>query len=255
MLISYNSEKYIKEAIESVLKQTYKNFELIVVDGGSTDKTLEIVKGLKSRENRLKLIINTPDYGVGHARYVGMKNCCGSYLAFIDSDDVWEPLKLEKQMCFLIVHKHKAVATLSTIINKNGLETGIYPTKEKVYNLKNYLWARGIVTSSLLFSIEELDMGLFTPLIGQKNAEDLYLIFVLMRTFSDIFILPEVLTSYRDHAESNSKKKLKHYFAVFKISWKFHPGFLGLCKIVMGGIFYFLISKRYGTKNNFGKNK
>jgi len=89
---AYNVEKYIGNAIKSVLTQTYQNFELIVVDDGSTDKTSEIISTFA--DSRI-IVIKQENQGLGRARNVGINNAKNEYVAFLDSDDLWAPQKLE----------------------------------------------------------------------------------------------------------------------------------------------------------------
>ncbi len=92
----YNVEKYLEETLGSVLKQTYTNWELILIDDGSPDRSVEIAKKFLD-DQRIKLISQT-NQGVSVARNNGMKACKGTYIAFLDADDIWEVDKLEKQI-------------------------------------------------------------------------------------------------------------------------------------------------------------
>mgnify|MGYP001560062154 CR=1 FL=1 len=97
---AYNAEKYIKDAIESVLAQTYPAYEIIVVDDGSTDRTRETVKELQVSSCRYQVEIKyiyQENKGPGAARNAGIKVAKGEYIAFLDSDDMWMPEKIEKQ--------------------------------------------------------------------------------------------------------------------------------------------------------------
>lgn len=98
---AYNAEKYISESIESVLAQTYKNWELIIVDDCSKDNTTEIIKKYADSDIRIKAIFLTDNKGVANARNMALKNSQGRYLAFLDSDDLWLDNKLEKQINFM----------------------------------------------------------------------------------------------------------------------------------------------------------
>ena len=98
---AYNAEKYIEEAIESVLKQTYRNWELIIVNDCSIDATEQIVKKYQEQDERIKFHSLTENQGVANARNTAIQNARGRYLAFLDSDDMWLPEKLEKQIGFM----------------------------------------------------------------------------------------------------------------------------------------------------------
>jgi glycosyltransferase involved in cell wall biosynthesis len=97
---SYNASRYICEALESVLAQTYRNFEVIVINDGSTDHTPDIVADYARRDSRVRLV-NQPNAGVGVARNRGIAEACGVFIAPLDADDVWYPQKLEKQVASL----------------------------------------------------------------------------------------------------------------------------------------------------------
>jgi teichuronic acid biosynthesis glycosyltransferase TuaG len=102
---AFNAEKYISSAIESVLSQTYKNFELIIVDDCSTDITVSVVNQFIGIDSRIKLIrLNQNSGGPALPRNIGIKNSRYSLIAFIDSDDIWHPKKLEFQ-CDLMSKK------------------------------------------------------------------------------------------------------------------------------------------------------
>lgn len=98
---AYNAEKYIKESIESVLAQTYRNWELIVVDDCSKDSTINIIRQYQMLDNRIRVIYLKCNAGVANARNVGMELAQGRYIAFLDSDDLWLDIKLEEQIRFM----------------------------------------------------------------------------------------------------------------------------------------------------------
>lgn len=95
----YNSERFIREAIDSVLAQTYTDWELLVVDDGSTDNSTSIVKEYADKDHRIRLLFNNRHIGIPSApRNMGVSNAKGRYIAFLDSDDMWLPRKLEHQI-------------------------------------------------------------------------------------------------------------------------------------------------------------
>ena len=98
---SYNSSRYIEETIESVQKQTYSDWEMIIVDDCSTDDTCEIVENIIKRDNRIMLIKQNQNQGAGAARTLGMRKASGKYIAYLDADDIWLPDKLEKQVMYM----------------------------------------------------------------------------------------------------------------------------------------------------------
>lgn len=98
---AYNAEKYISESIESVLVQTYKNWELIIVDDGSQDETKNIIQLYANRDERIKCIFLNINQGVANARNIAIQNANGRFLAFLDSDDLWMKEKLFEQIAFM----------------------------------------------------------------------------------------------------------------------------------------------------------
>jgi len=119
-MTSYNHEKYISEAIESVLNQTLKDFELIIVDDFSTDNSREIIKRYKEKDNRVKILFHDENKGLGKSTSDGKNIAKGKFLALIDSDDVWEGNKLEKQINVLERDENLVVWSDGEIIDENG---------------------------------------------------------------------------------------------------------------------------------------
>ncbi|WAW15526.1 glycosyltransferase family 2 protein [Peptostreptococcus equinus] len=94
----YNADKHIEETVASVLKQTYTNFELLLIDDCSTDKSSEIIGRLIEKDNRIKYIKLKQNSGAAVARNIGLSKAKGRYVAFLDSDDLWKENKLKKQI-------------------------------------------------------------------------------------------------------------------------------------------------------------
>lgn len=98
---TYNSEKFISDAIQSVQKQTHPNWEMIIVDDCSKDKTVEIIQNFMEEDHRIHLIQLHKNSGAGMARNTALTEAKGRYIAFLDSDDVWKAEKLSKQIAFM----------------------------------------------------------------------------------------------------------------------------------------------------------
>ena len=97
---SWNSEKYIEKTIESVQKQTYMNWEMIVVDDCSTDRTVEIVEKISEEDPRVRIIRQEVNGGAAKARNRSLCEATGRYIAYLDADDIWKPTKLEKPVSY-----------------------------------------------------------------------------------------------------------------------------------------------------------
>jgi len=109
---TYNREKFLSKAIKSILTQTFKDFELIIVDDGSIDNTREIVNGFIKQDRRIRYIYRKNSGGTSVPRNEGIKQANGNYIAFLDSDDQWLPEKLEKQITFFKNSKDKKLGFL-----------------------------------------------------------------------------------------------------------------------------------------------
>lgn len=120
---SYNSEKYIGDCIKSILSQSYSNFELIVVDDCSTDNTLGVLAPFR-KDKRVKVFVNDVNKGAGVCRNIGIENATGSYLAFIDSDDLWSEFKLENQLEFMQKNQASITFTPFSLIDGDGNHLG-----------------------------------------------------------------------------------------------------------------------------------
>lgn len=120
VMAAYNAEAYIGEAISSAMKQTFSNWELIVVDDCSFDRTVEIVNQFAQKDSRIKVYQNAQNMGVAMTRNAGIEKCRGSYVAFLDSDDVWKPNKLERQIKLLQETGASIVYCSYAIIDANG---------------------------------------------------------------------------------------------------------------------------------------
>lgn len=120
---SYNAEKFIVEAITSVINQTYSHWELIVVDDCSTDGTQEIVKSYIEKDSRIRLIAKKKNSGVANTRNIGINEAKGQFIALLDSDDVWEKKKLEKQIQLQQKTKAEIIYCSYDFIDEHGCST------------------------------------------------------------------------------------------------------------------------------------
>ena len=143
---TYNRAHLIGRAIQSVLKQTYKDFELIIVDDGSTDNTEDIIKEFQKKDERIKYICHDKNKGGSAARNTGIKAARGEYIAFQDSDDEWLPEKLKKQM---------------EIFKDVSVEVGIVYTDmwRITGNKKSYFYSPKIMPKDKIIYKQALDYG------------------------------------------------------------------------------------------------
>ena len=202
---SYNHEKYVKEAIQSALNQTYQNFEIIITDDASTDNTVAEIKKIK--DPRIKLICFGKNQGGSVAVNNGIEQSNGQYIAILNSDDVFLPDKLEKQVKFLDEHENiGAVFGYAKIINEDGKDftdkTHFYYDIFKQPNRTRFEWLNYffykwncLCHPSMLIRKECYDnTGLYDPRYAQLPDFDMWIKLCMKY---EIYIMPENLIKFR----------------------------------------------------------
>lgn len=117
---AYNCEKYISEAVVTVIRQTYVNWELIVIDDGSSDNTTNILKKIENNDDRIQIYLNEENQGVSYTRNKGVSLAKGEWIAFLDSDDLWTAEKLQKQIELVEKEEADFLFTGSSFIDEAG---------------------------------------------------------------------------------------------------------------------------------------
>ena len=139
---SYNTAQYIEETIQSVLNQTYTNWEMLIVDDCSTDNTDDVVKPYLS-DDRIKYFKNSQNSGAAVSRNYALRVAKGKWIAFLDSDDLWTADKLEKQIAFMNENQYHFSYTNYEEINEQSIPLGVYvtgPRKITKHGMYNYCW-------------------------------------------------------------------------------------------------------------------
>ncbi len=195
-----NTEKYIEEALLSVLNQTYKNIEIILINDHSSDNSLNIIK--KHKDKRIKIITLNETSGVANARNEGIKIAKGDYISFIDSDDIWEKTKLEKQIKFI---NDRPFVFSSYYYMKNNKTKPIIVPKKMSYN--DYIKNTIILTSTVMLNMKILNkQDIYMPDIYMGEDAALWLRLLKM---SDAYAIEEPLAYYRARKDSLSSNKFK----------------------------------------------
>jgi teichuronic acid biosynthesis glycosyltransferase TuaG len=214
---SFNSEKYIATAIRSVLEGTFRNFELIVVDGGSRDRTLKIVRDFGASDPRVRLILNQDDRGPAHARAAGVRACRAKYVAFLDADDCWRRTKLEAQVHFMEEKRLDFTYTLYRHLSDDGQRTsGVVPLIRASYGFRQALCLRGIGTLTVMVRRELLSEDVLSAWRRDGGEEMLWWLTVL-RKGARAWLLPQDLAFYRDTDQSLSKRRIHTLRSVWEI--------------------------------------
>jgi len=212
---SYNSEDFIKETINSVLNQTYKNWEMIIVDDVSTDNSIQIIQEYQKKDSRIKLIELDTNSGAAVARNKAIEVANGKYIAFLDSDDLWKPEKLEKQIAFMQENNIVFSYSAYDLIDEDGKELNI--TKDPIEKLhyKELLKENQIGCLTAVYDQEKLGKC-YMPLIRKRQDFGLWL--SILKKIDYAIKVPENLALYRVRKNSISSNKIdliKYNFKLF----------------------------------------
>ncbi|TQR12715.1 glycosyltransferase family 2 protein [Psychrobacillus soli] len=211
---AYNCEMYIEEAINSVIEQTYQLWELIVIDDESSDKTVEILEKLSIKDERIQFYINEKNQGVSATRNRGISLANGDWIAFLDSDDMWDKTKLHKQIAHAEIRAAEFIFTGSSYINENGIDyQGVFEVPNKV-TYKNLRTHNVISCSSVLIKKE------FFRNIKMENDdmhEDYAVWLRVLNTGVCAYGINEPLLIYRISRNSKSGNKVKTIKMTYKV--------------------------------------
>ena len=205
----YNVEKFIRETMDSVRAQTYEDWELLLVEDGSTDGTPEVIQGYleETGESRIRLIRQEKNGGAARARNRGVKEARGRYLTYVDADDLWAPEKLERQLQFMAEKKAAFSFTGYEFADENGKGTGKIVKVPGTINYKEALKNTTIFTSTVMFDVEQIPKEeLEMPVI---KSEDTALWWKVLRSGCVAYGLNENLVKYRRAGKSLSSNKLE----------------------------------------------
>ena len=215
---AYNCADYIVESIRSVQSQTYRNWELIIADDKSTDGTVDIVRVMAEDDNRIRLLETDRNLGPAVARNRAMDVANGNYIAFLDSDDVWYPDKLQKQLAFMEANGYSFTYTAYKKINERSEYMGIVISAPGSVNYSSMLY-RGdpIGNSTVIYDADKLGKFL-VPDIKRRNDFALWL--KIMHDCDRAYGLDEVLASYRIRSGSVSSARrgelLKYHWELYR---------------------------------------
>ncbi|MFH1561035.1 MAG: glycosyltransferase family 2 protein [Patescibacteria group bacterium] len=210
---AYNAGSYLVEAIESVLGQTYENFEFIIVNDGSTDNTWEIIKQYAKKDKRITAIKNKSNLGVSAAANIATSEAKGKFIARMDADDVSFSDRLEKQVEFLQKNKEVvAVGGQCIVIDKNNNIIGdkTFPTNTKKL-AEMIFWAIPIQQPSIMINRSLLPKNFVWYPVDFSSAEDVDLYFRFLK-YGQLANLNDWLIFYRRLDGSLSHKNPKRTF-------------------------------------------
>jgi glycosyltransferase involved in cell wall biosynthesis len=204
LITTFNSEKYIRESLDSALAQTYPNFEVVVVDGGSTDATREIVAGYK--DSRVRPIFSEKRLGIKEGRNVLFKEARGEFLTFLDSDDIYLPEKVAEEAAFLAAHPDYAAVYCDIRYFFDGAPGKFYRHRYTFHSgdiFKELLHHMFITNTAVMFRRSVYDaLGGYDETLGM--VEDWEYFLRMAHAGHNIGFLPKPLVYYRLRWDNNT---------------------------------------------------
>lgn len=245
---SWNTANFITESIESVKNQTYTNWELLIVDDCSTDNSDEIVKPFLE-DSRIKYFKNEKNSGAALSRNRALREAKGEWIAFLDSDDLWKPTKLERQLKFMMEHGYNFSYTEYDKIDEYDNELGIYVSGPQCVNKK--LMYRYDYIGQLTMMYSAKDFGFVQIKDIKKNNDYAIRLQLFKKNGACCYLLKENLADYRIRKKSIShdklRKKLMSHYDLFHMCDE-KPAIVALW-YACWNMFYGVLKKKNYEKN------
>ena len=211
----YKKKDDINTTINSILNQNFKNYEIIIVYDDENKEDLKLIQEIKQKDERIKLIINEKNLGAGESRNRGIKIARGKFIAFIDADDIWKPLKLSKQIGFMIKNNFSITHTSYNIVNDEKKIIGLRQAKNLIFS--NLLKSCDIGLSTVILEKKILNDNKFAKL---NTKEDYVLWLNLSKDGHEFKALNESLTDWRlskNSLSASTFRKLIDGYKVYRI--------------------------------------
>lgn len=242
ILPTHNRASYISTAIESALSQSFKDFELIIINDGSTDKTSKIISEFEKRDSRVRSIANKHNLGLVKSLNKGIKNANGKYIARIDDDDFWcESNKLEKQTKFLDSNpEYVLVGGGAIITNKEGKEVArvLYPEYDEDIR-KEILFYSPFAHPSIMFRKDAWGrVGGYDEELFYSEDWDLWMKFGRVGKFHN---LQEYFLNYLQGEQNRSNNNIRRYMRLnLSLRKRYRNDYLGFRRAYLLGWAYYL---------------
>ena len=255
LLRSYNHEKYISEAIESILNQSFSDFELIIFDDFSKDSSRNIIENYQRRDKRIKAFFHEKNLGMASTMNDLRLKASGSYVAYVDSDDVWDRLKLEKQLSILNKNDSLIVWSDGAIIDQNSAPTGkmftqisCASTRKKSGRLFEELLCGNFIFLSSLIHKRVIAEGIqFDEKLRYLND---YKFLVDLAKKREFYFMKEPLAKYRIHGKNSVSHDTKGLGQDHVIVFKYFLGeYSSEIPQRTKSILYFHLSRNYYSLN------
>lgn len=204
----YNAEKFIREAMDSVRAQTYENWELLLVEDGSSDGSVDVITGYiaETQETRIRLIRQPSNQGAARARNRGVREAAGRYITYLDADDLWMPEKLEHELRFMEEKDAAFAFTGYEFADEHGVGLGKIVRVPETLVYRQALSNTTIFTTTVMFDTAKISKELLE--MPEIKSEDTALWWRILRTGYTAYGLDENLARYRRAGRTLSSNKL-----------------------------------------------
>ncbi|EKA7359575.1 TPA: glycosyltransferase family 2 protein [Vibrio parahaemolyticus] len=240
---TYNSAGTVVESIQSVLSQTYKNWELIIVDDRSTDNTWQVIQTYADKYDNIRIYQNKENLGAGASRNFAIKKARGRFIAFLDSDDLWTEDKLAEQIPFML--KNNYPLTYTHYSRFNSEEELSVVTAPEYTTYKKLMYSNVIGCLTAVYDTQALGKR-YMPLIRKRQDMGLWL--DILKDTPKAYCLPKALAKYRMDSGMTANK-----FSVLSYQWKFYRDVVGLS--LPRSLFTFSVYAVKGTMKHRTKRK
>lgn len=242
VLPNYNSFKFINSTIKSIIKQSYTNWKLIIIDDCSDKKTRDLLVKI-TKNKKIKIFWLKKNRGAGYCRNLAVKKSHSKYIAFIDSDDIWKKNKLKNQINFMEKNNLDFTYTSYEIFGEK--KKSVFPPEK--LNYKQFLGNTSIATSTMILKYNIIKNAKFT---NTEICEDYFFKCKILKNINYAYCLNKILTKYRIRRNSLQSNNLKNLYWIWNINKNFNK-----LNVFQNLISLFSISlnsfKRYGLKNLF----
>lgn len=238
---SYNSSKFIEECVNSVISQTYLEWEMIIVDDCSIDNSRNLITKFAKEDDRIKPIFLEENVGAAEARNIAIKKSQGKYIAFLDSDDLWKNNKLEKQLSFMNERNIAFSFTSYQPISENGMDK--YSVIKVPYQIDYHSYLKNTIIGCLTVVIDRDQTGNF-EMPNIRSSHDMALWLLIMKRGFSAYGLNKNLAYYRIVSTSNTSKKWKAAKEVWDVYRKVEQLNIVYSAICFVGYVYNAIKKR-----------
>ncbi len=219
---AYNAQRFLSESISSVLAQSYKTWELLVIDDGSTDDTAKIAASFAEKDSRIRLV-SQQNRGSAAARNHGLSLAGGRFIALLDSDDLWDPEFLSSQLRLLKQKQCCLVFSAYRFIDENGTPTGQVIRAPKAVTLADMEIRNYVGCLTALYDTAEIGKLYFDESLGSLRDDYAYFLEIVRRS-QKAYGNPHCLASYRVLPGSTTGNKAK----LVKVQFSFYRNYLRL---------------------------